>query len=77
MTRAFLARAAERLATEGTRVLALIRDADPGQAPWHVSREIGAWIGEHSRRARRDGGCRLPRAMLVIKRAKDVSQPDN
>jgi transposase len=55
MTCAFLAWTAERLATEGTRVLVLIWD----NAPWHVSREVGTWIREHNQRVRRDGGCRL------------------
>ena len=55
VTRAFLAWAAERLAAEGVRVLALIWD----NAAWHVSREVRAWITAHNRRVKRDGGCRL------------------
>jgi transposase len=51
----FLAWAAERLAAEGVRVLAL----DWDNAPWHVSREVRAWIKAHNRRVKRDGGCRL------------------
>jgi hypothetical protein len=55
VTCTFLAWAAERLATEGVRVLALVWD----NAPWHVSREVRAWIKAHNRRVKRDGGCRL------------------
>jgi transposase len=56
MTCGFLAWAAERLAAEGVRVLALIWD----NAPWHVSREVRAWIRGHNRRVKAAGdGCRL------------------
>jgi len=54
-TCAFLAWAAGQLAAEGVRVLVLIWD----NAPWHVSREVSAWIRAHNRRAKRDGSCRL------------------
>ena len=55
VTCAFLAWVAGRLAAEGVRVLVLIWD----NAPWHVSREVRAWIAAHNRRVKRDGGCRL------------------
>ena len=55
VTCAFLAWVAGRLAAEGVRVLALVWD----NAPWHVSREVRAWIGAHNRRVKRGGGCRL------------------
>src|SRR4051794_34362401 len=55
VTCAFLAWVAGRLAAEGVRVLLLIWD----NAPWHVSREVRAWIAAHNRRVKRDGGCRL------------------
>jgi transposase len=59
VTRAFLAWVAGRLAAEGVRVrvrvLALVWD----NAPWHVSRAVRAWIRDHNRRVKRDGGCRL------------------
>jgi transposase len=55
VTCAFLAWVADRLAAEGTRVLALVWD----NAGWHVSRAVRAWIRDHNRRAKRDGGCRL------------------
>jgi len=56
ITCAFLAWVAERLAAEGVRVLALVWD----NAPWHVSREVRAWIAAHKRRVKTVGrGCRL------------------
>jgi transposase len=56
VTRAFLAWAAERLAADGVRVLALIWD----NASWHISREVRTWIKEHNRRVKTAGaGCRL------------------
>ena len=56
MTCAFLAWAAEQLATEGVRVLALIWD----NASWHISREVRDWVRRHNREVKRTGhGCRL------------------
>ena len=55
ITCAFLAWTVGRMAAEGVRVLVLIWD----NAPWHVSREVRAWIGAHNRRAKLAGGCRL------------------
>src|SRR5436305_1391067 len=55
ITRAFLAWVAGRLAAEGMQALVLIWD----NAPWHVSREVRAWIAAHDRRVKRDGGCRV------------------
>ena len=56
VTCAFLAWTAGRMAAEGVRVLVLIWD----NAPWHVSREVRAWIGAHNRRVKAAGaGCRL------------------
>jgi hypothetical protein len=49
VTCAFLAWVAERLAAAGMQVLALVRD----NAPWHVSREVRAWIRAHDRRGSR------------------------
>ena len=52
----FLARVAGQLAAEGVRVLAPVWD----NAPWHVSREVRAWIRDHNRRVKIvGGGCRL------------------
>jgi transposase len=56
ITRAFLAWVTGQLAAEGVRVLVLIWD----NAPWHVSRAVRAWIGDHNRRVRAArAGCRL------------------
>jgi hypothetical protein len=55
-TCAFLAWAAERLAAEGVRVLALVWD----NASWHISREVRDWTRMHNREVKRTGqGCRL------------------
>lgn len=42
---AFLQWVCERLVDEGKRVLVLIWD----NAPWHISREVLTWIGQHNR----------------------------
>src|SRR3712207_2071482 len=56
VTCAFLAWAAEQLAAEGVRVLALIWD----NASWHISREVRDWVSRHNREVKRTGhGCRL------------------
>ena len=37
-------------------------------APWHISREVRAWIREHNRRVKRDGkGVRIIACPLPIK----------
>ena len=68
LTCAFLAWAAEQLAAEGVRVLALIwdnagvpeRPAARGGASWHISREVQDWVRRHNREVKRTGhGCRL------------------
>ena len=56
VTCAFLAWAAEQLAAEDVRVLALIWD----NASWHISREVQDWVRRHNREVKRTGhGCRL------------------
>ncbi len=56
VTCAFLAWAAEQLAADGARVLALIWD----NASWHISQEVRAWLGQHNRQVKTTGrGCRL------------------
>ena len=60
---AFLAWIAERMAADGVRVLALVWD----NAPWHVSREVRAWIRDHNRRVKAAGtGCRLLVCRLLV-----------
>ena len=60
LTTTFLAWCCDKLAA-GRTVLVLAWD----NAAWHVSREVRRWLGEHNRRAHREGGvrivpCRLP-----------------
>jgi transposase len=56
VTCAFLAWAAEQLAAEGIRVLALVWD----NASWHISQEVRAWLRQHNRAVKAAGrGCRL------------------
>jgi hypothetical protein len=56
VTCAFLTWAVEQLAAAGVHVLTLIWD----NAPWHISREVRAWIRDHNRRVKAAGdGCRL------------------
>ena len=50
-TCAVLAWIADRLAPEGVRVLALVRD----DGPWHVGREVLAWSAAHNRRVKTAG----------------------
>jgi hypothetical protein len=63
VTRAFLAWVAGHLAAEGVRVPALVWD----NAPWHVSREVRAWIKDPNRRIKAAGsGCRLLVCRLLV-----------
>ena len=69
-TCAFLAWVAERLAAAGMQVLALVWD----NAPWHVSREVRAWITAHNRRVKAAGtGCRLLVCRLLVCRLPSKS----
>jgi hypothetical protein len=52
VTEEFLAWACERLASEGKRALLLIW----GNASWHASARVRAWIQVHNRRVKREGG---------------------
>jgi len=61
VTEDFLAWVCAALAREGKTALLLVWD----NASWHVSARVRAWIKEHNRRAKQDGGvrivaCRLP-----------------
>jgi hypothetical protein len=55
LTTAFLAWAGDRLAATGTATLVLVW----GNASWHISREVRAWLRAHNQRAHREGGVRL------------------
>jgi transposase len=61
VTEDFLAWVCARLAAEGKKALLLVWD----NASWHISQRVRAWIKEHNRHAKREGGvrivaCRLP-----------------
>ncbi len=63
VTEDFLAWACGRLAAEGKRALLLVWD----NAAWHVSRRVRAWIKQHNRRAKAEGGVRIIACHLPIK----------
>lgn len=63
VTEDFLAWACERLAAEGKRALLLVWDNASG----HVSRRVRAWIKEHNRRVKREGGVRIIACWLPVK----------
>ena len=71
VTCAFLAWAAEQLAAEGVRVLALIWD----NASWHISREVRDWVRRHNREVKRTRP-RLPPPDLPAAQPKPMAQPD-
>jgi transposase len=61
VTEDFLAWVCQELARQGKKALLLVWD----NASWHISKRVRAWIGDHNRRAKREGGvrlvvCRLP-----------------
>jgi hypothetical protein len=61
VTEDFLGWVCGELAREGKRALLLVWD----NASWHISARVRAWIKEHNRRVKREGGvrivsCRLP-----------------
>jgi hypothetical protein len=61
VTEDFLAWVCQELAREGKKALLLVW----GNASWHISRRVRAWIKAHNRQAKRAGGvrivaCRLP-----------------
>ena len=60
----FLEWVCERLECLGKRALLLVWD----NAPWHVSREVRAWLREHNRRVKREGqGVRIIACYLPVK----------
>ncbi len=63
VTEDFLAWACEALAKEGKKALLLVWD----NASWHVSRRVRAWIREHNRRAKAEGGVRIIACYLPVK----------
>jgi hypothetical protein len=63
VTEDFLAWACRRLAKEGKRALLLVWD----NASWHVSQRVRAWIKDHNRRAKAEGGVRIVSCFLPVK----------
>jgi transposase len=63
VTEDFLAWVCERLQAEGKKALLLVWD----NASWHVSQRVRAWIKEHHRQAKRDGGVRIVACYLPVK----------
>jgi transposase len=63
VTEDFLAWVCQRLAAAGKQALLLIWD----NAPWHVSQRVRAWIKEHNRQAKQDGGVRILPCYLPTK----------
>ena len=63
VTEDFLAWVCAGLAAEGKKALLLVWD----NASWHVSKRVRAWVREHNRRAKRDGGVRILACYLPVK----------
>jgi len=63
VTEDFLAWLSDRFAGEGKRLFVLVWD----NAAWHVSRRVRRWIGEHNRRVKREGGCKIRVCGLPVK----------
>lgn len=63
VTEDFLEWVCGQLAAEGKRALLLVWD----NASWHVSGRVRAWIKQHNRRVRREGGVRIVACFLPIK----------
>jgi hypothetical protein len=63
VTEDYLGWVCHRLAAEGKKALLLIWD----NASWHVSKRVRAWIRDHNRRAKREGGVRIVACFLPVK----------
>ena len=63
VTTAFLEWCSARLAARGVATWVLVWD----NAAWHASKEVRGWLGEHNRRAHREGGVRLVPCFLPSK----------
>lgn len=62
-TEEFLAWACGEFAREGKRVFVLVW----GNAAWHVSKRVRAWVESHNERVAREGGCRIEVCALPVK----------
>lgn len=64
ITTQFLAWCAARLANEGKTALLLVWD----NAPWHISRDVRAWLRAHNRQVKQTGrGVRIISCLLPFK----------
>jgi transposase len=63
VTEDFLSWLCVLFAAEGKRVFVLVWD----NAAWHVSKRVRRWIGEHNRRVKREGGCKIRLCGLPVK----------
>jgi hypothetical protein len=52
-----------RFAAEGKKVFVLVWD----NASWHISKRVRRWIGEHNRKVKREGGCKIRVCGLPVK----------
>jgi transposase len=62
-TEEYLGWVCRELAGEGKTVFVLVWD----NAAWHVSKRVRRWIGAHTRRAKREGGCKIRLCGLPVK----------
>jgi hypothetical protein len=61
ITTQFLSWCTEKLEVVGKKALLLIWD----NASWHISKEVGRWLGEHKRRVKKNGeGVRIASNLL-------------
>ncbi len=63
LTIQFLTWCGEALVSAGITTLILVWD----NAAWHVSHMVRRWLGDHNRRAHREGGVRIVPCLLPIK----------
>ena len=63
VTEGYLGWLCGRFAAEGKKVFVLVWD----NAAWHVSKRVRRWIGEHNRKVKREGGCKLRVCPLPVK----------
>jgi hypothetical protein len=63
VTEDFLGWLCARFAQEGKKVFVLVWD----NASWHINKRVGRWIGEHNRKVKRAGGCKIRVCGLPVK----------
>lgn len=63
VTEDFLGWLCERFAKEGKKVFVVVWD----NASWHISKRVRRWIGQHNRKVKREGGCKIRVCGLPVK----------